>query len=175
VGRAAAVRRYNPRMYDPQGLLELHRRTHLGTAKLLAHCAAFSADELARELPGCGYPSLIEQWRHIIGAEDYWLSVLRGDWDIPDHAAACQDVPELEARRAVVATQTADYLARASAAELSAPRELATWPEGRRRMLVPAFVIMRTLTHAFQHRGQVIAICRLLDQPCPSSDFPLEP
>jgi uncharacterized damage-inducible protein DinB len=161
-------------MYDPQGLLELHRRTHLGTAALLAHCASFSADELARELPGFGYPSLLEQWRHVIGAEDYWLNVLLGDWDIPDYAAACETVGELEVRRAVVAQQTAEYLAGQTAAALSTPREFATWPEARRRELAPAFVIMRTLTHAFQHRGQIAAMCRLLERPCPSSDFPVD-
>ena len=162
-------------MFTPEDLLELHRRTHSGTALLLAHCAQFSAEELAREHPGFGYPSLAEQWRHIIGAEDYWLSVLAGAWDIPDHAAACGSVAELEARRAVVARQTADFVAGASAEALNTPGEYATWPEGRRRLLVPALVVLRTLTHAFQHRGQVQAICRLMGQPCPPSDFPLQP
>jgi uncharacterized damage-inducible protein DinB len=161
-------------MFQATDLHELHRRTHLGTAQLLAHCAQFSPAELAREQPGFGYPSLLEQWRHIIGAEDYWLNVLRGHWDIPDHAAACETVSQLEARRSVVAQQTQDYLARTGSAQLDTPDEFATWPEARRRELIPALVIMRTITHAFQHRGQVVAMCRLLGQPCPSSDFPLQ-
>lgn len=161
----------------PAALAELHRRAHLGTALLLQHCAQFSVEELARDCSahGFGYESLFEQWRHIIGAEDYWLSVLKGQWDIPDYAADCTDVAQLEARRALVARQTQDYLAAASTAELNTAREFATWPEGRRRSLIPAMVIMRVITHAFQHRGQVATICRLLGKPCPPSDFPLAP
>ena len=160
-------------MYDPQALLEIHRRTHLGSAAMLGHCAGFSAAELARELPGFGYPSLLEQWRHIIGAEDYWLNVLLGDWDIPDHAAACCTIPELEERRAVVARQAEAFLAGQTAGTLSTPRNVSAWPEGRVINVVPALVVLRTLTHAFQHRGQVFAMCRLLGKPCPEANFPL--
>lgn len=162
-------------MYEPQALLEMHRRTHRGTALLLEHCAPFSTDEFTREFPGFGVPSLLEQWRHIIGAEDYWQNVLQGEWNPPDITGQCSTFAELEARRKAVAQGTADYLSGQTAEALGAAREFATWPEGNRRELIPACVIMRIITHAFQHRGQVVAMCRLLGRPCPASDFPLTP
>lgn len=164
-------------MLTAAALLEIHRRTHFGTSRLLAHCAQFSPEELARDFGSCGfgYPDLLEQWRHIIGAEDYWLNVLLGNWDIPDHAAACSTVDELEARRVFVEQQTQDFLKAVTDEYLNTPREVACWPNATLREVIPGYAVLRVTTHAFQHRGQIVAMCRLLGQPCAPSDFPLVP
>jgi len=40
--------------------------------------------------------------------------------------------------------------------------------------LMPAHVVLRTQTHAFQHQGQIAAMARLLGRPIlPGLDFPI--
>ena len=141
----------------------------------MEHCRKFSAEEQSTEHPGFGYPSLIEQLRHIIGAEDYWFSVLQGNWDIEDHAAACNTVAELEERRGIVANQTTDYLMNITDQDLDKLDEYATWPDATLRELLPSMVIMRVISHHIHHRGQAVAICRILRNPAPTMDFPVAP
>src|ERR1051325_5623420 len=63
-------------MLTPDDLIETHRRTQQGTITLLDHCRQFSPEELQRELPGFGFPTVLLQFDHLIGAEDYWVRVL---------------------------------------------------------------------------------------------------
>ncbi len=65
-------------------------------------------------------------------------------------------------------------LGQASQADLDTAREMWTWP-GKMRVLVPAHVFLRTLTHIYHHLGQVMAMGRILGRPGPSGlDFPLD-
>jgi uncharacterized damage-inducible protein DinB len=47
-----------------------------------------------------------------------------------------------------------------------------TWGD-RTRELTPAHVFMRTLTHIYQHQGQIVAMCRLLGKPVGGLDYPI--
>jgi hypothetical protein len=49
---------------------------------------------------------------------------------------------------------------------------MTTWGN-KERVLTPALVILRIVTHLYQHQGPVVAMCRLLGKPCPGLDFPL--
>lgn len=160
-------------MYTAAALIDLHERTHRSLGKLLDHCAAFSQDETGRELEGFGYPTLLLQLHHMIGAEQYWVGVLRGlmltDEDEADYAS----IDALRAFRERVAAITEDYLRAASNDELNTAATKTTWGD-KQVELVPAHVLLRTQTHIFQHQGQVAAMCRLLGRPIPPGlDFPL--
>jgi hypothetical protein len=50
---------------------------------------------------------------------------------------------------------TRSFLERPTEAELNAPREMISDP-GQTRLLRPADVIMRVVTHIFSHQGQVL-------------------
>src|SRR5512146_565021 len=67
-------------MFTPGDFIEIHRRTHSGTVRLLEHCRQLSPEERRRDLfaQGFGVPRVLEQLHHIISAEQYWLAVLRG-------------------------------------------------------------------------------------------------
>lgn len=65
-------------MYTVAGLTDLHERIHRRLTKLLDHCSGFTAPALDQELEGFGYPSISLQLHHVIGAEHYWVGVLRG-------------------------------------------------------------------------------------------------
>jgi len=162
-------------MYTAAALLDLHRRSHQGLQRLLEHCAGLDPDAFDRELPGFGYPSVRLQLHHLIGAEEYWVGVLRGDFRVEDDAPDYPDLASLQAYRSRVARVTVEYLGGISDSELNQAREMLTW-RGTRPRLTPAHVILRTQTHIFQHQGQILAQCRLLGRPSPGGlDFPLEP
>lgn len=160
-------------MYTVAAIQDVHGRTHQSLLKLLDHCAGFSDDELGRAFDGFGYPTLLEQLRHVIGAEQYWVGVLRGEMLTDEDEADRASVDALRAFRERVARKTEAYLEATTDEELSAAREMTTWGD-KQVVLVPARVLLRTQTHAFQHQGQVAAMCRLLGRPIPSGlDFPL--
>jgi len=160
-------------MYTAAGLLDLHERTHRSFGKLLDHCAGFSAEELSRELDGFGYPTILLQLHHAIGAERYWVGVLRGQMLVEEDETDGASIEALCAFRERVAADTVAWLQAADAAELNTPRTMTTWGD-KVHDLVPAHVLLRPLTHVFQHQGQIAAMCRLLGRPIPPGlDFPL--
>ena len=157
--------------YTSDAIVDLHERTHRSLAKLLDHCAGFSDEELRRELDGFGFPTLLLQLDHMIGAEEYWVGVLHGASSRDEHEHPSIDA--LRATRERVAGVTSAYLRGATASELNEARSMTTWGE-KVVDLVPAHVVLRTQTHIFQHQGQVAAMCRLLGRPLPPGlDVPL--
>jgi uncharacterized damage-inducible protein DinB len=153
-------------MHSAAGLLDLHERSHASLHKLLDHCAGFSPEQLRREFEGFGAGPILMQLHHVIGAEEYWLGVLRGQMLTDEREEDFASVDALRAFRARVAESTAEYLRAAGDAELNRRREVTTWG-GHRREVTPAHVILRTQTHVFQHMGQIAAMCRLLGRPIP--------
>jgi uncharacterized damage-inducible protein DinB len=160
-------------MYTTAALLDLHERTHRSLQKLLDHCAGFGPEDLDREVPGLATGSILQHLHHVIGAEQYWLGVLRGELLVEEVEADRASVPALRAFRERVAAATIAWLATTSDAELNTPRAVTTWG-GKEVTLVPAHAVVRTQTHVFQHQGHVAAMARLLGRPLPRGlDFPL--
>ncbi|MCC7508294.1 MAG: DinB family protein [Planctomycetes bacterium] len=160
-------------MFTPAALLDIHSRAHLSLSRLIDHCAGFSADELSREIAGFGYPTVRLQLHHAIGAEEYWVGVLRGLMLVDERPEDFASIEALRAYRQRVAQTTTDYLRGAAESELNTRRKMITWG-GHERELVPAHIVVRTQTHIFQHQGQVAAMARLLGKPIPAGlDFPL--
>jgi uncharacterized damage-inducible protein DinB len=161
-------------MYTPEAMRDMHERTHRSLHRLIEHCEQFSAESLDQEMPGFGYPSIRLQIHHVIGAEEYWVGVLNGEMRVEDSAGDYPTIATLKRYRERVARTTMAYLLNADSGELNTPREMVTWPN-KKRELVPAHILLRFLTHIYQHQGQVLAICRLLGKPGPGGfDFPLE-
>ncbi len=159
-------------MHTPEALLDLQERAHRNLAALLDHCRELDAEQLNRELPGFGYPTVRLQLHHAIGAQEYWLGVLRGVVEVEDNDADFPAIDTLEAWRARVFASTEAYLRSVSAATLNTARPYLTWG-GREKTMAPAHVILRTQTHLYHHQGQVLAMCRLLGRPAGGFDFPL--
>jgi uncharacterized damage-inducible protein DinB len=160
-------------MHNSESLLDLHERAHLNLTALLAHCHGLSGEELNRELTGFGYPSVRLQLHHGIGAEKYWIGVLEGRIDAEDDDPDYPTVESLEVYRKEVFAATEAYLRASSAEELNTPRPMMTWGN-RERVLIPAHVVLRTVTHLYHHQGQIVAMCRLLGKPCTGVDYPIE-
>jgi len=160
-------------MYTPDALLELHARAHANLQDLLAHCGELTAEELDRAHAGFGYPSVRLQLHHGLGAQKYWIGVLEGRIDAEDDAPDYPDMASLETLRAQVFALTEKYLRGASQEELNMARPMMTWG-GNEKVMKPAHVFIRTLTHLYHHQGQITAMCRLMDKPVGGLDFPVD-
>ena len=53
---------------------------------------------------------------------------------------------------------------------MNTPRRMISDP-GQTRLLRPADVIMRVVTHIFNHQGQVLAMCRSMEKPNDTIDL----
>jgi len=126
--------------------------------------SSLTADELRRPLPGFGFPTILGQFEHTIGAEVYWQTVVMRGYTEEATLPKLPDVAAIEAFRQQTASATRSYLDRASEAELNSPRVMISDP-GQTRLLRPADVIMRVVTHIFNHQGQVLAMCRTIGKP----------
>ena len=162
-------------MYTAQMLLDVHSRAHESLRRLTLFCGALSDDELRRPLAGFGWPTIHQQIEHTIGAEVYWQTVVTRGYTEEAILPELPDVAALEAFRQQTAAVTRSYLERASEAELNSRREMISDP-GRTRVLRPADVILRVVTHIFHHQGQVLAMCRTIGKPNDTQDvdYPLD-
>jgi uncharacterized damage-inducible protein DinB len=159
-------------MYTSEALLDIHERAHRNLTALLAHCRGLELEEMHRALTGFGYPSVQLQLHHAIGAEKYWIGVLNGRVDADDDSPDYPTISSLEVYRESVFAASEAYLRDASAGELNTAHPMMTWGD-KERVLTPAHVVMRTVTHLYHHQGQILAMCRLMGKPCSGLDFPL--
>ncbi len=157
-------------MYTAEVLLDVHQRAHESLRRLLGFCGNLSAEELARELPGFGIPSVLRQLRHTIAAELYWQTVVTTGYHAEAELPTLPDLAALEAFRQRTAAVTRAYLRQASAAELNTRRAMVTDP-GETNVHRPADIIVRVCTHIFNHQGQVLAMCRTMGKPNETCDL----
>ena len=162
-------------MYNRETLLDIHTRAHESLRRLVAFCGNLTDDELRRPLTGFGFPTVLRQLEHTIGAEVYWQTVVTRGYTEEARPPNLRDVAAIEAFRQQTASTTRSYLLRASGLELNSPREMINDP-GQTRQLRPADVIMRVVTHIFNHQGQILAMCRTIGKPNDRRDldYPLD-
>jgi uncharacterized damage-inducible protein DinB len=90
--------------------------------RLISFCGTLTAEELNRPLPGFGFPTVLRQLAHTIGAEVYWQTVVTRGYSEEARMPALPDVAAIEAFREQTASVTRSYLEGASEAELNTPR-----------------------------------------------------
>jgi uncharacterized damage-inducible protein DinB len=151
-------------MYNPAILLDIHARAHESLRRLIVFCGDLAEDELRRPVNGFGFPTVLGQLEHTIGAEVYWQTVVIRGYTEEATLPPLRDVAAIEAFRQQTASTTRSYLERASEAEVNSPRVMISDP-GESRLLRPADVIMRIVTHMFNHQGQILAMCRSIGKP----------
>jgi uncharacterized damage-inducible protein DinB len=157
-------------MYTATVLLDIHARAHESLRRLIELCGALTDDELRLPLHGFGVPTVIRQLQHTIAAEQYWQTVVIRGYDIEATLPDLSHLASIEAFRQDTASTTRGYLDRASDEELNTPRAMVSDP-GETRVLRPADVILRVVTHVFNHQGQILAMCRALGKPNESMDL----
>ncbi len=162
-------------MHNGASLLDIHGRAHESLRRLIAFCGTLTIDELHRPLSGFGFPTVLQQLEHTIGAEVYWQTVVTRGYSEEATMPPLPDLAAIEAFREQTAAVTRSYLESATDTELNTPRLMISDP-GETRLLRPADVVMRVATHIFNHQGQVLAMCRSMGKPNETVDldYPLE-
>src|SRR5690349_8880149 len=153
-----------PPMYNAATLLDIHTRAHVSLRRLIDLCGSLTDADLRRALTGFGFPTIHRQLEHTIGAEVYWQRVVTTGYTEEATLPDLPDVAAIEAFRAHTASITRSYLEGAGETELNSSRPMISDP-GQTRVLRPADVILRIVTHIFNHQGQVLAMCRTIGKP----------
>jgi len=160
-------------VFTKDAILALHGWTHERLDLLLDHATTLSSSEFVREVPGFGQTGVRDQLLQMIGSEERWVHRLQ-DLPLPGWSAAeYATVESLRSSKQRVMAATVAYLDRLPDAELNValthrPKDWIGTLES------PAFILQHVLTHAFHHKGQVVAMCRLLGHPAPDTDLQRE-
>jgi len=157
-------------MFTLDAVRKFHAWTHASLALLFDHLATLPATGYAKNLPGFGYPSIHAQVIHLLGCESRWVRRLQGqptgDWN-PARWPATSDARVLQSE---VSMQTLGYLSALNNQQLNASTTL-HFPDGSTAVRTPALVLHHVFTHAFHHKGQIVAMCRILGHPAPDTDL----
>lgn len=157
-------------MFSRAGIVELHAVTHERLDLLLEHVSTVPKDLLRTSIPGFGHPSVWAQLVHILTCEEGWVHDLQNKdfpgWDEQD----CPATADLQAARRRIRDETRLYIGSLTEEQLNATltQRPADWGGELRS---PAFILVHVITHAFHHKGQVVAMLRILGYPAPDTDF----
>ena len=157
-------------MFSKEGILELHSAMHERLDLLLQHVATVPVELWRKEITGFGHPSIWKQLVHILTCEEGWVHDLQYErfegWNEQD----CPTIEALQAAKNRIRQATRTYVGDLTEDELNTI--LARAPEdwgGELRS--PAFILLHVITHAFHHKGQVVAMLRILGYPAPDTDL----
>jgi uncharacterized damage-inducible protein DinB len=157
-------------MFTKSGILEMHAVTHERLDLLIQHVGTIPPELHNRPIEGFGRPSIWNQLVHVLTCEEGWVHDLQ---NLPYPGWTEEDVPTLEAlqaarRRASEATR--NYVNGLSEEQLNTT--LAARPaDWGGELRSPAFILLHVITHAFHHKGQVVAMARILGYPAPDTDY----
>lgn len=158
--------------FTKKGIAELHGAMHGSLDVVLDHIAGVPMEALRKEIAGFGYGNVVKQVAHILSTESGWVLRLQS---APARLWAAESFAKVEdfrtAKRTVMGSTLA-YLDSLSDGQLNTeiprPRE---WVGAMR---APAFILLHVVTHAFHHKGQIVAMLRLLGYPAPDTDMQRE-
>jgi uncharacterized damage-inducible protein DinB len=157
-------------MFTLHALRKFHGWTHACVSLLLDHLATLPPAQYTKEVPGFGSATVQRQVLHIFNCEGSWIHVLQGLSYRDRTPEEFGDVPAARQLQKEVSERTLMYLSGLSDSQLNSETEL-HFSDGDMAVRTPALVLHHVLTHAFHHKGQVVAMCRLLGYPAPDTDL----
>jgi uncharacterized damage-inducible protein DinB len=157
-------------MFNKSGILELHAATHERLDLLLRHIATVPDELLHQPILGFGHPSIWKQLVHILTCEEGWVHDLQNmpfdGWSEED----CPTISSLQAAKDRICEATRTYLGNLTEEQLNTT--LTTRPlDWGGELRSPAFIVLHVITHSFHHKGQVVAMLRMLGYPAPDTDL----
>lgn len=159
-------------MFTRAGLLRYHELAHAGLKQLCEHVLTLEQAKFRTPVEGFGLPSVRAQLVHLLDCEYSWVLGVQGRGDTPydwEHADTLQTPPQLAEHRAWVEAQTRAWLESETDETLNAPRDVTEI--GKTYAGIPAEMVLHLMTHAYHHKGQAVAMCRLLGHPAPMTDM----
>lgn len=157
-------------VFTVDGIRKFHSWAHGCLTLVLDHLSTIPASDYEREVPGFGFPTLREQVVHIFNCEGFWIQALQELTYHDRKPADCLSVADARLLQREIGEQTLAYLSGMTDQQISSDTEL-RYPDGEVAVRTPAFVIHHVLTHAFHHKGQIVAMCRVLGHPAPDTDL----
>jgi len=152
------------------GVRKFHDWTHASLTALLNHLSTIPDNAYAKEVPGFGFPTIHAQVIHVLNCEGFWIHTLQSISFVDQAPANWPTVSDARRLQIEVSMRVLDYLSRLSEQNLNAPTEL-HFPDGDVAVRTPALILHHVLTHAFHHKGQIVAMCRILGHPAPDTDL----
>jgi uncharacterized damage-inducible protein DinB len=157
-------------VFTLDGIRKIHGWTHACLSLLLDHLASIPASDYGKVLPAVGFPTLREQVIHIFNCEGFWVHTLQGLSYVDRSPAQCPAVSDASLFEQEVIQQTHTYLSGLTDRQLNSDTEL-NFSDGDVAIRTPALIFHHVLTHAFHHKGQIVAMCRALGYPAPDTDL----
>jgi uncharacterized damage-inducible protein DinB len=157
-------------MFTREGLFKFRDWAQLSLEIMLDHIAGMPKDALLKPLDGFGWAKLRDQLLHMASAEAFWVTSAQGQtWEGWEFSGAHGIDTIREAFRRAF-SMTGDFIAGLDEHELLLPRRIA-FSNGDGLSISPALMVHHVVTHYFHHKGQVVAMCRLLGYPAPETDL----
>jgi uncharacterized damage-inducible protein DinB len=157
-------------VFTLDGIRQFHRWTHASFSLLLDHLSTIPATDYAKVLPEFGFPTLREQVIHVLNCEGFWIHTLQGLRYVDRNPAECTAVFDARLLEREVGQWTHTYLSSMTDQQLNNDTEL-HFPDGDIAVRTPALILHHILTHAFHHKGQIVAMCRALGHAAPDTDL----
>jgi len=157
-------------VFTVDGVRKFHGWTHASLNLVLEHLSTIRPSDYVKELPSFGFPTLREQAIHIFNCEGFWICALQGLRYVdrkPEEYPAVADARLLQQE---VMERTHAYLSILTNQQLNTDTELHL-SDGAVAIRTPALVLHHVLTHAFHHKGQMVAMCRALGHPARDTDL----
>jgi len=157
-------------VFTIDGIRKLQVWTHACIGVVLDHLSTIPQDDYGKQVPGFGFATLREQVIHVFNCEGLWVHTLQGLRYVdgrPEEYPAVADARRLQQE---VRERTHAYLSKLTEEQLNSNTEL-RFPDGDVAIRTPALVLHHVVTHAFHHKGQMAAMCRLLGHPVRDTDL----
>jgi len=157
-------------MFNKSGITQLHTAMHERLDLLLQHVATVPDELQHKPVSGFGHPSVWKQLVHILTCEEGWVHDLQNKsfagWNEED----CSTMADLLAAKERIREATQTYLVNLTEEQLNTT--LAERPvDWGGELRSPAFILLHVITHAFHHKGQVVAMLRIHGYPAPDTDL----
>jgi len=157
-------------MFAKSGIIELHATMHDRLDLLLSHVATFPENLCHKQISGFGHPCIWKQIVHILNCEEFWTHSLQNkafaDW----HEEDFPTVADLQAAKDRIRHATRVYVGNLTEEQLNTT--LVTRPvDWGGELRSPAFILLHVITHAFHHKGQIVAMLRMIGYPASDTDL----
>jgi uncharacterized damage-inducible protein DinB len=160
----------NQIMFTKAGIIELHAAMHERLELLLRHVATVPDELHHKPISGFGHASIWKQLVHILTCEEGWVHDLKNQRFAGWREEDCPTMVDLRTARERIREATRTYLGDLNEEQLNSTltQRPVDWGGELRS---PAFILLHVITHTFHHKGQVVAMLRMLGYPAPDTDL----
>ena len=157
-------------MFSRAGIIELDAAMHERLDLLLRHVATVPDNLHHKPIPGFGHPSIWMQLVHILTCEEGWVHDLQNKTFSGWHEEDCPTMAVLLATKDRIREATRAYVSDLMEEQLNTTLSQRPVDWGG-ELRSPGFILLHVITHAFHHKGQIVAMLRILGYPAPDTDL----